>query len=71
MNNYWRALEAAHMFPLGHEGHWVQFNYGRWVTIPPATESAGSINSVKNGMLLRADIHSPFDDYTLSINPDV
>jgi len=67
----WRGFEAAHIFPLAYEGHWNKENYGRWITIPPATESTGTINSVQNGMLLRADIHSLFDNYDISINPDV
>ncbi|KAL0634243.1 hypothetical protein Q9L58_006861 [Maublancomyces gigas] len=66
----WTGFEAAHIFPLAYERHWMEHNYGRWITIPPATESAGSINSVQNGMLLRADIHALFDSYTVSINPD-
>jgi len=56
---------------LAYEGHWKDNNYGHWTTIPPATESAGSINSVKNGMLLGNTIHALFDGYDLSINPDV
>lgn len=67
----WAGFEAAHIFPLAYEGHWRDHNYGRWITIPPATESAGSINSVQNGLLLRSDIRSLFDNYLLSINPDV
>jgi len=54
----WRDFEVAHFFPLAYEGHWMEHNYDRWITIPPATESAGSINSVQNGMLLREDIHT-------------
>ena len=67
----WRGFEAAHIFPLGFEGHWVAEDFGRWITVPPATESAGSINSVQNGILLDATIHLLFDSYDISINPDV
>ena len=66
----WRGFQAAHIFPLAYEGHWTAINYGRYITIPPARTSMGSINSVQNGMLLRDDIHSLFDDYDISINPD-
>ena len=66
----WRGFEVAHIFPLAYEGHWNAHNYGRWITVPPAIASAGSINSVQNGMLLRADIHTFFDGYDISINPD-
>lgn len=65
----WSGFEAAHVFPLAHEGHWQQRNFGRWITIPPAR--GGSISSVQNGILLRSDIHQLFDMYNLSINPDV
>jgi hypothetical protein len=67
----WRDFEVAHFFPLAYEGHWMEHNYDRWITIPPATESAGSINCVQNGMLLREDIHTLFDGYDVFINLDV
>jgi hypothetical protein len=65
----WRGFEAAHVFPLAYEGHWIEHNYDRWITIPP--ETGGTINSVQNGLLLRSDIHELFDNYDFSINPDV
>ena len=65
----WRGFEAAHIFPLACEGHWIQHDYGHWISIHPNT--GGSINSVQNGLLLRADIHNLFDGYDVSINPDV
>jgi HNH endonuclease len=65
----WSGFEAAYIFPLAYEGHWAQHSYDRWITIRPDT--GGSINSVQNGMLLRRDIHSDFDNYFVSINPDV
>jgi hypothetical protein len=67
----WEGLQAAHIFPLGHEGLWNQLNYSSLITIPPASAVAGSINSVQNGLLLRSDIHDFFDSYDFSINPDV
>ena len=69
----WRGFQAAHIFPLAYEGHWIEHNYGRWIDIPPMKESAGSINinSVQNGILLRDDIHTLFDGYDISINPNV
>lgn len=66
----WTGFQAAHIFPLAYEGNWREHGLSRWITIPPATESAGSINSVQNGMLLKADIHARFDSYAFSINPD-
>jgi hypothetical protein len=66
---FYMGFEAAHIFPLAHEGHWIDNNYDRWITIPP--EKGGVINSVQNGLLLRGDIYQLFDSYNLSINPDV
>ena len=65
----WSGLEATHIFPLAYEGHWIQHNYSRWITIQPA--NGASINSVQNGLLLRSDLHADFDNYFVSINPDV
>ena len=65
----WLSFQAAHIFPLVYEGHWNDFNYGRLITIQPDT--GGFINSIQNGMLLDASINSFFDNYALSINPDV
>ena len=67
--DFWEGFEAAHIFPLAYEGHWVDHHYGRWVTIEPVKE--GSINSVQNGLLLDSAIHQLFDVYYISINPDV
>ncbi|TGZ78515.1 hypothetical protein EX30DRAFT_350917 [Ascodesmis nigricans] len=65
----WWGFQSAHIFPLAYEEHWNEHNYGRWVTVPPATESVGTINSVQNGMLLDNTIHMLFDLYAVSINP--
>jgi len=65
----WTGFEAAHIFPLAYEDHWIQHSYHRWITI--RTDTGGSINSVQNGLLLRSDIHDLFDSYDVSINPDV
>ena len=52
--DFWDVFEAAHIFPIAYEGNWKKFNYERCITIPPANASAGTINSVQNGMLLGA-----------------
>jgi len=67
----WTCFEVAHIVPLAHEGHWNKSNYRKWITVPPANESDGYIHSVQNGMLLYAPIHTLFDAYDVSINPDV
>ncbi|XTI92473.1 hypothetical protein V2W45_1472037 [Cenococcum geophilum] len=55
------GFEAAHVFPLAYEGHWIDNNCSRWITIPP--EKGGTINSVQNGLLLRTD--TPIDNYKI------
>ena len=65
----WAGLEAAHVFPLAYEHHWVKHSYGDWITLQP--ESGGSINSVQNGMLLEGGLHALFSSCMVSINPDV
>ena len=65
---YWYGFTATPIFPLTHEQHWVTHGYDKWITVPG---SGGSISSVQNGMLLRADIAILFEYYMLSINPDV
>jgi hypothetical protein len=70
-NGNWDGLQAAHIFPLAYEDHWIQSNYPNLITIPPASETTGRINSVQNGLLLRNDIHHLFNYYDFSINPDV
>ena len=69
--NRWGGLQAAHIFPLAYKDQWNQSNFPSLITIPPASEAAGKINSVQNGLLLRKDIHNLFDNYEFSINPDV
>jgi HNH endonuclease len=68
-NEFWDGFEASHIFPLAYEGHWIDHNYDRWITIQSA--KGGSINSVQNGLLLKSDIHQLFDAYAIAINPDV
>ncbi len=69
----WLGFEAAHIFPLAFEGLWNDHNYGRWIKSPSNGEEikGGKINSVQNGLLLDGTIHTLFDFYAFSINPDV
>lgn len=67
----WTSWEAAHIFPLEKESLWIQFDYGRWVTDTDDTLGLSKINSLQNGFLLRQHIHSQFDQYLISVNPDV
>ncbi|KAG0642746.1 hypothetical protein HOY80DRAFT_1102879 [Tuber brumale] len=67
---FWRVFEAAHIVPLKYQKHWNDNNFARWISIPPARESDGTINSVQNGILLESTMHCLFDSYKPSINPD-
>ncbi|KAI4133790.1 MAG: hypothetical protein LQ347_002063 [Umbilicaria vellea] len=64
----WTGFEAAHVFPIAYEGHWIEHGYSRWITVQP--QSGGTINSVQNGIMLNSIVHQLFDCYNLSINPD-
>ena len=66
---FYGGFEAAHVFPLAYEGQWRDQNLSRWIAQEP--DKGGSINSVQNGLLLSSEVHQLFDDYSLSINPDV
>ena len=67
----WTTFEATHIFPLAYEGHWNELKCNEWITLPPAAESDGSINSPQNGILLGLDEHLLFKSFSVSINPDV
>ncbi|KAG0124741.1 hypothetical protein HOY82DRAFT_633685 [Tuber indicum] len=71
MLGMWTSLQVAHIFPLAYEGHWNRYGYGNLITIPPARESDGSINSVQNGICLSSDMHGFFDNYLVAINPNL
>jgi len=67
----WMGFEATHIFPLAYERQWNDCNLSRLITVPPANESHGSINSVQNGIMLTCKMHQFFASYDLAINPDV
>ena len=67
----WTSWEAAHIFPLGKESLWIEYGYGGWITDMDDTVGASKINSLQNGFLLRQHIHSQFNQYLISVNPDV
>lgn len=65
----WSGFEAAYIFPFESESYWAERNYGRWIR--DVTPGVAKINSPQNGFLLRRDIHTDFDNYLVSVNPDV
>jgi len=58
----WQGFEAAHIVPLAFQAHWDKHDFSPWITI----QKADPINSVQNGLLLRADVHVLFDGYGIS-----
>lgn len=67
----WSLFEAAHIFPLEKEDDWIQSSYGRWITDMEDTVGVSKINSIQNGFLLSRNVHGDFDQYLVSVNPDV
>lgn len=69
--NDWSPFEAAHVFPLEKEDLWIHNNYNTWVTDMDAVTGSSKISSCQNGLLIRRDLHTMFDNYLISINPNV
>ena len=69
--NKWAGWEAAHIFPLEKEGFWVENNFGRWITNADSGNHSAPIHSIQNGFLLQSHLYQLFDDYSISVNPDV
>ncbi|PUU82611.1 hypothetical protein B9Z19DRAFT_967010 [Tuber borchii] len=67
---WWLNFKSTHVVSLDYEQHWNDSNFGRWITVPPADLSHGTINSVQNGILLTREMHVSFNNYCWSINPD-
>lgn len=67
----WAQLRAAHVFPLECEDLWDKLGYSKWVTNMDGSTGVSKINSIQNGLLMRRDLHSLFNQYLFSINPDV
>ncbi|PLB34562.1 HNH endonuclease signature motif containing protein [Aspergillus candidus] len=66
----WAAYQAAHVFPLQYGNIWSANGFAHWITNMPNTDGSSTMNSVQNGLLMFAHIHSLFDQYLFSINPD-
>ncbi|PGH05646.1 hypothetical protein GX51_02805 [Blastomyces parvus] len=64
----WVGFEAAHIFPLHKESLWIDLNYSRWITEDAVGTS--KIHSIQNGLLMIEHLHTRFDQYLFSINPD-
>ncbi|KAG0132672.1 hypothetical protein HOY82DRAFT_591051 [Tuber indicum] len=53
-----------------NESLWDQLEMGRYVTDIGDTPGRAKINSSQNGLLLLSNIHTLFDEYSISVNPD-
>ncbi|TFK74435.1 hypothetical protein BDN72DRAFT_54754 [Pluteus cervinus] len=62
----WAGFEAVHIFPLASQSLFQ--SYDPCVTFVP--EGVSKINSPQNGLLLTDTMHTLFDQYLFSINPD-
>ncbi|KAG0641783.1 HNH endonuclease-domain-containing protein [Tuber brumale] len=69
-SNNWTTFEAAHIFPPEHPSLWIQCDYGRWIAGKDGATESSKINSPRNGFLLRQEVHTMFDQYLISVNPD-
>lgn len=67
----WAGYEAAHVFPLEYGQWWNEQGFGMCISDMDNTAGASKINSVQNGTLMTASLHSRFDQYLFTINPDV
>ncbi|KAF8418983.1 HNH endonuclease-domain-containing protein, partial [Tirmania nivea] len=67
----WTRFEAAHIFPLEKENLWVERGSADGLRTWMIQTECRKINSLQNGMLIRRDIHNSFDQYLISVNPDV
>jgi hypothetical protein len=66
----WAGYEVAHVFPLQHENLWIELDHGCRITNKDSAAQS-SINSVQNGILMFRHLHTLFDQYLFSIDPDV
>ncbi|EEH22419.2 hypothetical protein PABG_04630 [Paracoccidioides brasiliensis Pb03] len=66
----WAGFEAAHVFPLEKVSFWIEFNYGCWITNMDDAVGVSKIHSIQNGILMTGHLHTRFDKYLFSVNPD-
>lgn len=69
-NNNWVSFQAAHIFPLVSESHFIHAGYSQYITDMDDTTGISKIHSLQNGLLLRSHVHGKFDQYCVSVNPD-
>ncbi|OBT46244.1 hypothetical protein VE00_02284 [Pseudogymnoascus sp. WSF 3629] len=62
----WVTFQAAHIFPLALHHIFTTHGFSQLISYSHPL----GINSPQNGVLLKADIHSLWDSYDISVNPD-
>ncbi|KAK9236195.1 hypothetical protein V1525DRAFT_451450 [Lipomyces kononenkoae] len=71
ISDVWAGFQDAHSFPLEYESLWIQDNCSRWITNMDSAVESSKINSLQNGLLMSENLHTVFDQYLFSVNPDV
>lgn len=51
--------------------HGSRGDYSKWITDMDHRSTSAKMNSRQNGLLLAAHIHTTWDIYMISVNPDV
>lgn len=62
----WVGFEAAHVFPRGCESHWRENGFD---TVFGSYDTA--VNSVQNGFILNSCVQGLWNQYLISVDPDV
>lgn len=70
-DDYWGGFESAHVFPLERENLWSKENCGVYINDMGDVPDIVKMNSCQNGLLLLSSVHTSFDSYLISVNPDV
>ncbi|PWN91102.1 hypothetical protein FA10DRAFT_299744 [Acaromyces ingoldii] len=65
-----RALQAAHIFARAHLDRWRACGFDRLVEDTDRHIGNAKIDSVQNGLLLRADVHNRFVDHEIAVDVD-
>ncbi|TFL03085.1 hypothetical protein BDV98DRAFT_591876 [Pterulicium gracile] len=70
--DYFGDMCVSHTHPIAHADSWNRNGVERWILDDAfeAEQDPTKINSVQNGLLLRADVPAVWDHYLLGINVD-
>lgn len=65
--NDWVYFQAAHIVPLERQGYWEEMGFADYITDMDDTTGHSKIDSVQNGLLLRKDVLTAFENYLFSV----